>query len=517
MLPSSSVAFFMGNSLAVKRALNGSVFSVLTDLVAQVEGFISSHILIFVLVGLGVAFTVATKAVQFRLFGHMWHLMLDSRKQKGTSLSSFQAFTVGLASRVGTGNIAGVSLALIIGGPGALFWMWMVALLGMATSFMESTLAQIFKIKGEDGLSRGGPAYYIERGLGSRVWGCIFAGLLVFSYGLIFPMVQSNTIAQQFKSTAGVPKWVTALILVAISIPIMLGGLRRVAKVTERLVPIMAIAYLVVALVIIVMNITELPRVLSDIFAGAFGLRPGLAGIGGGLWATIFNGAKRGLFSNEAGQGSMPNGAATADVPHPVVQGLIQALGTFVDTIIVCSMTGFMILLAGPSVYVPGQKLEDDILAQAALTHHLDYGTGWTIWFMSIVIFFFAYSSTLGYSVFAEINVNYLGWKKHGSTILHVLMIAATGLGAIAALPLAWSLADLALALMTIINMVAVALLMRYVVRCLRDYDAQRKAGSTEPVFVETPGFFPKPVPDSVWVPVKNSPAETDKPAATDS
>ena len=200
-----------------------------------------------------------------------------------------------------------------------------------------------------------------------------------------------------------------------------------------------------------------------------------------------------------------------------MVQGLIQALGTFVDTIIVCSLTGFMILLAGPSVYVPGQKLEDGILAQAALTHHLDYGTGWTVWFMSIVIFLFAYSSTLGYSVFAEINVNYLGWKKHGSTIFHVLMIAATGLGSIAALPLAWSLADLALALMTIINMVAVALLMRYGVRCLRDYDAQRKAGIAEPVFVETPGFFPKPVPDSVWVPVKNSPAETDKPAATDS
>ena len=482
------------------NANNGSVVLVLTDLVTQIEGFISSHILIFVLVGLGIVFTVATRGVQFRLFGHMWHLMLDSRKQKGTSLSSFQAFTVGLASRVGTGNIAGVSLALIVGGPGALFWMWIVALLGMATSFMESTLAQIFKVKGKDGLSHGGPAYYIERGLGSRTWGVIFAALLVFSYGLIFPMVQSNTIAQQFKSTAGIPVWVTALVLVAISIPIMLGGLRRVAKVTEHLVPIMAIIYLLVSLITILMNITDLPRVFSDIFAGAFGLRAGLAGVGGGLWATMFNGAKRGLFSNEAGQGSMPNGAATADVPHPVVQGLIQSLGTFVDTIIVCSTTGFMILLAGPSVYTPGQELEDGILAQTALTHHLDYGTGWTVWFMSIVIFLFAYSSTLGYSVFAEINVNYLGWTKHGSTILHVVMIAATGLGSIAALPLAWSLADLSLALMTIINMVAVALLMKYGVRCLCDYDRQRKAGIETPVFVETPGFFPKAVPDSAWV-----------------
>lgn len=476
----------------------------MTEIVANIEGFISSNILVYVLIGLGLYFTFATKGVQFRHFGSMWRAMVGSRTNKGDSLSSFQAFTVGLASRVGTGNIAGVALALIIGGPGALFWMWIVALLGMATSFMESTLAQMYKIPWGDRIYRGGPAYYIERGLGSRAWGMIFAALLVFSYGLIFPMVQANTIAAQFSSLhfrdgTQITPWATAIFLVLISIPIILKGLRVVAKVTELIVPFMAAVYLAIALVIIIMNIGQLPAVLSDIFAGAFGLRAGLAGTAGGLFATFAYGAKRGLFSNEAGQGSMPNGAATADVPHPVQQGFVQAFGTFVDTILVCSATGFMILLAGPEVYVPGKNYEDGLLSQVALTYHLDGGTGWTIAFMTLIVFLFAYSSVLGYSVFAEINVNYLKWGKPGVLGLRILMICAVGIGAVIKLELAWSLADLALALMTIINMSAVALLSRQAFAALRDYDRQRKAGVEKPVFISDQADLPKELPDSVW------------------
>ncbi|MDU0970267.1 MAG: alanine/glycine:cation symporter family protein [Actinomycetaceae bacterium] len=469
------------------------------DLVSSIEGFISTKILVYVLVGLGLVFTVATRGVQFRRFGTAVSLMLKSRKGSGEALSSFQAFTVGLASRVGTGNIAGVALALVVGGPGALFWMWVVALLGMATSFMESTLAQLFKVPWGDRIYRGGPAYYIERGLGSRTWGVVFAALLVFSYGLFFPMVQSNTIAIQFGSAMHLSPWATAAILVLISVPIILKGLRMVARVTEVVVPFMAIVYLAIAVFIIILNISALPGVLSEIFRGAFGLDPALAGTAGGVFATFLNGSKRGLFSNEAGQGSMPNGAATAEVAHPVQQGLIQALGTFVDTILVCSATGFMILLAGPSVYRPGREYSDSLLAQDALTHHLDFGTGWTVGFMTLVVFLFAYSSTLGYSVFAEVNIDYLGWGKKGVTGLHILMIVATGLGAIVKLELAWNLADLALALMTIVNMIAVALLLPYGVACLRDYDRQRKAGVENPVFVAAEAGLPRDILDCVW------------------
>lgn len=468
-----------------------------TELVSAVEGFISTKILLYVLIGLGAYFTLRTRAVQFRYFPTMWRLMFKSRNNHGSSLSSFQAFTVGLASRVGTGNVAGVAFALIAGGPGALFWMWVVALLGMCTSFMESTLAQIFKVPWADRIYRGGPAYYMQRGLKAKWAGIIFAALLVFSYGIVFPMVQANTIAAQFDSISLLsPQW-TAIVLMVVSVPIILKGMRSVAKVTEIMVPIMAIMYLLVAAVIVAINYASLPQVFNDIISGAFGLRPGLAGIAGGVFAAITTGAQRGLFSNEAGQGSMPNGAATADVPHPVNQGLIQALGTFVDTILVCSATGLMILVSG--VYKVGEEYNDGLLTQAALTNSLDGGTGWTVVFMTVVILLFCYSSVLGYSVFAEINISYLGWGKVGTYGLRIAMILAVGVGAVVALELAWTLADLALALMTIMNMIAVALLGRYGYRCLKDYDRQRRAGISEPVFISEEALEGLEVPDSVW------------------
>ncbi|WP_194949027.1 alanine/glycine:cation symporter family protein [Actinomyces trachealis] len=459
----------------------------LKDALSDFESFVSGNILIWLLLGAGLMLTVATRFVQLRLFTRAIHLMRHSRHQRG-SLSSFQAFVIGLGGRVGTGNIAGVALAVTLGGPGALFWMWVVAFLGMATSFAESSLAQVFKVRAADGIFRGGPAYYMQRGIGhgwlGRGMGVAFAVMLVFSYGLIFPMVQSNTISLTLQEAHGVPVAVTAVLLMLVTAPILLTGMRVVARVTEWLVPLMALAYLLVVALVIIVSLPRVPGVLVDIVAGAFHLKAGLAGTGGGLFATFLNGTKRGLFSNEAGQGSSPNGAATADVAHPVTQGLIQALGVFIDTIVICTATGLTILLASKEVYTPGVEpaWAETTLVQHALADALP--GQWVIWFMSFVVLTFAYSSVLGYSTFAEVNVSYLGGHKVSSLALRLAMTAATGLGAVVELELAWVMADVALALMTILNLVAVLWLTRWVLATLRDYDQQRAQGVAEPAFV---------------------------------
>lgn len=481
----------------------------LTEGLSAFEELVSGKILIWVLLGAGLYLTIRTRGVQMRLFSRAVHLVARSRHQRG-SLSSFQAFVIGLGGRVGTGNIAGVALAVTLGGPGALFWMWVVALLGMATSFAESTLAQVFKVRSADGIFRGGPAYYMQRGLGlrggsglsrlGRIMGVVFAAMLVFSYGLIFPMVQSNTIALTLQEGHGVGTTVTAIALMAITAPILLSGMRVVARVTEWLVPLMAVAYLGVVLVVIIVSAPRVPGVLLDIVAGAFHLKAGLAGTAGGFFATFLNGTKRGLFSNEAGQGSSPNGAATADVAHPVTQGLIQALGVFIDTIVICTATGLTVLLASPQVYTPGVEPEwaETTLVQHALADALP--GGWVVGFMTFVVFTFAYSSVLGYSAFAEINVSYLGGGRTSSVILRLAMTAATGLGAVVALELAWVMADIALALMTILNLVAVLWLSRWVFATLGDYDGQRARGVAEPAFVASGNpLLPRELPGDVW------------------
>ena len=483
-----------------------------TDLTQDLSAFeelVSGKILIWILLGAGLYLTIRTRGVQMRLFSRAVHLVMRSRHQRG-SLSSFQAFVIGLGGRVGTGNIAGVALAVTLGGPGALFWMWVVALLGMATSFAESTLAQVFKVRGSDGIFRGGPAYYMQRGLGlrggrrlsrlGRGMGVVFAAMLVFSYGLIFPMVQSNTIALTLQEGHGIATVVTAVALMAITAPILLAGMRVVARVTEWLVPLMALAYLGVVLVVIVVSAPRVPGVLADVVAGALHLRAGLAGTVGGFFATFLNGTKRGLFSNEAGQGSSPNGAATADVVHPVTQGLIQALGVFIDTIVICTATGLTVLLASPQVYTPGVEPEwaETTLVQHALADALP--GGWAVGFMTFVVFTFAYSSVLGYSAFAEINVSYLGGGRAAGVTLRLAMTAATGLGAVVALELAWVMADIALALMTILNLVAVLWLSRWAFAVLRDYDGQRACGVAEPAFVAPDNpLLPDELPGDVW------------------
>ncbi|WP_309134345.1 alanine/glycine:cation symporter family protein [Cellulomonas sp.] len=459
-----------------------------------------SYWLVYLLVGVGLWFTVRTGVVQVRLFPAMLRQVLSSRSDAEGGISSFQAFAVGLASRVGTGNIAGVAVALTLGGPGAIFWMWVVALVGMATAFVEATLAQVFKVRADDGSYRGGPAYYIERGLGSRRWGVVFALLLVFTFGFAFNMVQANTIAVTFEASHGVPVAWTAVVLVVLAAPVLFGGVRRVARVAELALPLMAGAYLLLALVVVLLNLGAVPDAFGQILRGALGLDSALAGTAGGILAAVLNGTKRGLFSNEAGMGSAPNAAATATVSHPAKQGLIQSLGVFVDTILVCSATALLVLLAGPDVYVPGATggAEGAALTSAAVAHELG---GWTTWLMSVVVFTFAFSSVLGNYSYAEVNLTFLGIRGRALTALRTLVLAAVGLGSLLALTTVWSLADIAMALMATVNLVAILLLSRWALGTLADYRAARAAGTDARFVGHGNALLPGDVPGDVWAP----------------
>src|SRR5699024_10834828 len=325
------------------------VMDFLNWLVGPLNNFLWTYILIAVLLVLGVYFTVRTRFVQVRLFKEMFRLIVE-KKDNNDGVSPFQAFTISAASRVGTGNVTGVALAIGIGGPGAVFWMWVIAIIGMATAFIESTLAQVYKVKDGDTF-RGGPAYYMEKALGLRKLGIVFAILLTLCFGFIFNAVQSNTISQSFMDVFGLKDWIIGLVLVIATAIIIFGGVKRIVKVTELVVPIMATFYIVIAFYIVVTNITQIPEVFNLIIGHAFGLREV---VGGGIGAAMMQGIRRGLFSNEAGMGSVPNAAATANVSHPAKQGLVQSLGVFFDTIIVCSATAFIIILAG--LYTTGES-----------------------------------------------------------------------------------------------------------------------------------------------------------------
>ncbi|SDS34443.1 alanine or glycine:cation symporter, AGCS family [Paraoerskovia marina] len=463
-----------------------------------------SYVLIYVLLGAGVYFTIRTRFVQVRLFGLMLRVVGGSTDDAKDGISSFQAFAVGLASRVGTGNIAGVAVALTLGGPGAIFWMWMVALVGMATAFVEATLGQMYKVRSDDGSFRGGPAYYIQRGLGSRRWGMVFAVLLIFAFGFAFNMVQANTISDVLGAAGGVsPAW-TAVLLMIIVAPILYGGIRRIATFAGYVLPFMAGAYLLLALVVVVTNLGAVPEVFRQIVDGAFGLDEALAGTAGGVLAAVLNGVKRGLFSNEAGMGSAPNAAATATVSHPAKQGLVQSLGVFVDTIVVCSATAFIILIAGPSVYQPGVTGEaaGASLTQAAVAAEL--GT-WTTWPMTILVFVFAFSSILGNYSYAEGNLTFLGVRGRALTGLRTLVLASVGVGALATLTTAWALADVAMAFMALVNLVAIVLLGRWAIGALKDYESMRRRGVDEQfVGVGNPNL-PGDLPGDVWTPSESS------------
>ncbi|MBU3749238.1 MAG: alanine:cation symporter family protein [Mycobacterium sp.] len=467
-----------------------------SNLIDPINKVLWTYLLVYLLVAAGIYFTVRTRFVQVRYFRRMIGQLFNSRVGGG-GISSFQAFCVGLASRVGTGNIAGVAIALTVGGPGAIFWMWVVALIGMATALVEATLAQIFKVRAGDGTFRGGPAYYIQRGLGSRPGGMVFAVLLVFTFGFAFNMVQANAIADVLNTTHAIEQHYTTIALVLLAAPVLFGGVRRVAKVAEVVLPIMAAAYVLLAFAIIAVNFTRIPEVLTQIIGGAFGLQEMAGGFAGGIAAAMLNGVKRGLFSNEAGMGSAPNVAATATVSHPVKQGLIQSLGVFVDTMIVCTATAFIILVSGPAIYDPSAptKMAGASLTQAAVSASLG---SWTTWLMTVLVFVFAFSSVLGNYVYAEVNLFFMGAKQNAITVFRVLVLIAISIGALARLETVWALADVSMGLMAIVNLIAIILLGKWAFAALRNYHLQSEAGE-DPVFVAEEANLPGRLDGDIW------------------
>ena len=409
-----------------------------------------TYILIALLLGCALWFTLKTRFVQFRMIGEMMRLLGDSTAKDGSvkHISSFQAFAISIASRVGTGNLAGVATAIAVGGPGAVFWMWVIALLGASSSFVESTLAQLYKVKGKDSYI-GGPAYYMRKGLKQPWMGALFAVLITVTFGFAFNSVQSNTLCAAFENAFGFDHAVVGGIVTALTVVIIFGGVQRIARVSSVIVPVMALGYVALALAIVLMNLGELPAVIGLIVSHAFGWEQAL---GGGV-------------------------GATAHVSHPVKQGLIQTLGVFTDTLIICTCTAFIILFSGAPLDGSANGVQ---LTQQALTNEIGPSGGI---FVAVALFFFAFSSILGNYYYGEANVRYLTRRKWVVTAYRLLVGGMVMFGALATLEVAWGLADITMGLMTLCNLTAIALLGKYAFRLLDDYRTQKRAGIKEPVF----------------------------------
>lgn len=468
--------------------------------------------LVIFLVGVGIFYTLITGAVQIRLFWHSIKAMRSSRKKGEDSygITPFQALVTGLASRVGVGNVAGVAIAIAIGGPGAVFWMWFTAFLGMSSAFVESSLAQLFKVRDTSNQQfRGGPAYYITQGLKQKWLGVVFAVALILTYGFVFNAVQANSIISATSHAWGwnqanltVPmgafsfelSWL-GLVLVVMTAMIIFGGIKRIAKVAEKFVPIMALLYLVVALYIAVINIPIIPDIFRLIFSKAFEFDAAAGGFFGAMVSmAMMMGIKRGLFSNEAGMGSAPNAAAVSDVKHPVNQGLVQMLGVFVDTFIVCSCTAIIILSSG---LYQNAGFEGVTLTQMALESQIGH---WGDDFLAILLFMFAYSSIIGNYAYAEGNVQFINNNRKIMLIFRLLVLFMVYFGAIATVPLIWSMADLFMGVMATINLFAILLLTPFVLMLLKDFKAQLKRGVKEPEFkLDNHPKFKDRVNSDIW------------------
>ncbi|WP_298565595.1 sodium:alanine symporter family protein [uncultured Phascolarctobacterium sp.] len=462
----------------------------LESFVAFANDILWSYVLIVMLVGLGIWFSLKTRFVQVRCLKEMVRLLKEGvgQKTEHNHISSFQAFCVSTASRVGVGNIAGIAIAIVSGGPGAIFWMWIIAVLGSATGFIESTLAQIYKVPREGGGYRGGPAYYIKNVLGNKPMAALFAVLISVTFGLIFNSVQANTITVSLQAAFGLDRFVMGCIIAALTGIVIFGGVARIAKVAEWMVPIMAGLYLLIALGVTLMNIEKLPQVFATIFESAFGWQ---AVAGGGMGAALMTGIKRGLFSNEAGMGSVPNAAATASATHPVKQGLIQAFGVFVDTLLVCSASAFIVLLSDG--YTEG-KLTGIELVQQSLSQQLG---PWAPSLLAGMICLFAFSSIVGNYYYGEINIGFISKNYMTLMLFRVFVVGMVLFGSVAKVALVWDMADLFMALMAITNLVAIALLGKYAYIALHDYMDQKRAGIEEPEF--DPAILPSQQGIEVW------------------
>jgi len=446
---------------------------VINEFVSAVNNVLwgDGQVLIVMLLACGIWFTVKLGGVQLRHFGHMFSLLKGSTTATKEGISSFQALCTSLSARVGTGNLAGVAVAISLGGSGAIFWMWMIALLGMATGFAESVLGQLYKVKDENGEFRGGPAYYIKQGLNKTWLAVAFSLCLFFGYGFVFSAVQANTITDALNNAYAFPSEYVGVAIIVLAALIVVGGLRGIARFAEYVVPFMGIGYVLVALAITFMNISELPAMLLDIIKSAFGLQEAGAGA---LGAAIKNGIQRGLYSNEAGSGSVPHAAASA-VPnpnHPVSQGYIQMLGVFLDTMVLCTSTAFIILLAGGS---SSDQMEGIRLTQDAMSSHL--GEGGTD-FVAAAISLFAFTSVVANYAYGESNLHMFKLDNRAGRAAYTIgYLGMIYWGAQAALPQVWAMADMALGLMTVINITAIVWMTPTIVSISKDYFKKKDSG----------------------------------------
>lgn len=449
------------------------------NIINTLSDLLYTYILIILLLGTGIYFTIRTRFVQFRLFRESIRVVMEP-KDGEEGLSSFQALMVSTASRVGTGNIAGISTAICLGGPGAVFWMWITALLGSASAFIESTLAQIYKKRANDGSCYGGPAYYIQAALKKRWLGAVFAVFLILTYMVGFNMVASFNITDSFRAYGFFHETTTPLVIGGILAVIfcicVFGGSRQISRITGILVPLMGIFYLAVALFIVITHFELIPRMFVDIFTNAFDFR---AIFGGFTGSCVLQGIKRGLFSNEAGVGSAPNAAASASVSHPVKQGLVQMLSAFIDTLLICSATAFMLLCSG---IAPSDSLKGMPWVQAAAAKSLgSFGTT----FITIALFLFAFTTLIGNYFYAEMGLRFLCDRHPDRRLLIPFRLFAAIVvfgGALMEFSVAWSTADVIMGLLALINLPVIILLGGPAIHCLQDYISQKKQGQN-PVF----------------------------------
>ncbi len=437
-----------------------------------------SQYLIGLLLTVGIFFTISSKFVQLRMLPEMFRALVEkpeTLKNGEKGISPFQAFAISAGSRVGTGNIAGVATAIVLGGPGAVFWMWIIAFIGAASAFIEATLAQVYKVHDKEGGFRGGPAYYITKGLNQKWLGITFAVLITVTFAFVFNTVQSNTIAESLRTQYHISPVITGIILAVITAIIIFGGVRSIATLSSLIVPIMAIVYIGIVLVILLMNFDQIIPMIGTIIKSAFGMEQVA---GGAVGTAILQGIKRGLFSNEAGMGSAPNAAATAAVPHPVKQGLLQSLGVFFDTMLVCTATAIMILLYSGLKF--GEKAPQGVeVTQSALNEHLGSPGGI---FLTVAITLFAFSSVVGNYYYGQSNIEFLSKNKAILFIFRCLVVVLVFIGAVVKTETVWSTADLFMGLMAIVNLVSIIGLSNIAFAVMKDYIQQKRAG-LKPVF----------------------------------
>ena len=448
------------------------------NVIDHLQQFLWTYIVLAMLAGCSLYFTVRLGFVQFRHLGEMFRQLFTSTRDEENShsigrkhINSFQAFAISLASRVGTGNLAGVASAIAVGGPGAVFWMWIMALLASATAFMEATLAQLFKRKGEDAFY-GGPAYYMLHGLHHRWMGIVFGIGIIATFGMANQMIQSRTICDATSVALGIDPVVMALVLMVLTMVVIFGGVQRISHFSAIVVPIMAVGYLLLSLYILIANIGQVPAMFRLIVGSAFGVHQAGGAVVG---VAVMQGVKRGLFSNEAGEGSAPHAAATASISHPIKQGLLQAMGVFVDTLVICTCTAFVILLSG--LYDNGE--DGSILTGTALHFHLG---AWGRWYLTTIVFLFAFSTIIANSFYGESNIRFITRRRWPLQLFRFVSALMVFFGGVVTLQQAWSAVDLMMAFIVIINLYAILRLARYVYRLKDDYLRQRREG-LDPTF----------------------------------